>query len=479
MPKSILGTRIRERRRAMGVTQAEMSRRIGISASYLNLIERNKRGIAGPLLRRTAAELGLRLEELDDASERRLLETLNEVAVMPDIAALGVEAANAGELIGRYPGWARALAALARSERAATAEVQALSDRMTHDSFLGESVHRMLTRVAAIRSAAEILTEYPDAPADRREQFLGIVNDESRVLTDICEALAAYFDKARDSARALTPLDEVEAMLEACDNHFDTIEAAAADMTDLLEEGGPAPRYATARALAAERLAGLIDELLAGRPEIRTTRARDRARAALLDYAAGAILAPMSAFRPRAAELGYDIEALAATFVLEGDTVCQRLVALAAPGAPRFGYFRANAAGTIVERRGLPRLVAPRYAPACPLWVLYRAQQSPEAVIRQRALFPNGDRFVFIARAHNTGPTGFGQPRHYLTDMLVMTEADAAPDGLRPAGRGAGGGGRTGLPHLSPLVLSPAGRRPDVQLNAHRMQTTACRSLRL
>ena len=36
----------------MGVTQAEMSRRIGISASYLNLIERNKRGIAGPLLRR-------------------------------------------------------------------------------------------------------------------------------------------------------------------------------------------------------------------------------------------------------------------------------------------------------------------------------------------------------------------------------------------------------------------------------------------
>ena len=54
MPKSILGTRIRERRRAMGVTQAEMSRRIGISASYLNLIERNKRGIAGPLLRRAA-----------------------------------------------------------------------------------------------------------------------------------------------------------------------------------------------------------------------------------------------------------------------------------------------------------------------------------------------------------------------------------------------------------------------------------------
>ena len=433
MPKSILGTRIRERRRAMGVTQAEMSRRIGISASYLNLIERNKRGIAGPLLRRAATALELRLDELDDAAERRLLETLDEVSAAPDIAALGVETASAGELIGRYPGWARALGALARSERAATMEVQALSDRMTHDTFLVESVHRMLTRVAAIRSAAEILTEYPDAPADRRDQFLGIVSDESRVLTDVCEALSAYFDKARESNRSLTPLDEVEALFEARNNHFDSIELEAASLTGQLDDGTPAPRRALARALAGERLGPLIDAIIAGQPEIQTTRARDRARAALLDYATGAILAPIPAFRPRAAALRYDIEALAASFALEVETVCQRLVALSGEGTPRFGYFRANAAGTIVERRGLPRLVAPRYAPACPLWVLYRAQQSPEAVIRQRAVFPNGDRFVFIARAHNTGPTGFGKPRHYLTDMLAMTEADAGLTAYAPA----------------------------------------------
>ena len=43
------------------------------------------------------------------------------------------------------------------------------------------------------------------------------------------------------------------------------------------------------------------------------------------------------------------------------------------------------------------------------------------------------ERFVFVARARNTGLTGFGRPRHYLTDMLAMSEADArlsvyAPD---------------------------------------------------
>ena len=137
-----------------------MARRIGISASYLNLIERNRRAIAGSLLRRMTEAMDLRPGELDGAAERRLAETLDEIAHAPDLVALGVEAEAAVELIGRYPGWA--LAALARSERAATAAARALADRLTHDPFLGESVHSMLTRIAAIRSAAEVLTEYPD-----------------------------------------------------------------------------------------------------------------------------------------------------------------------------------------------------------------------------------------------------------------------------------------------------------------------------
>ena len=434
MRTAILGTRIRERRRGLGITQAELARRIGISASYLNLIERNKRGIAGPLLRRTAESLDLGLDELDGAAERRLLETLNEVASLPDLRAFGVEAASAGELIGRYPGWARALAALARSEREATGAARALADRLTHDPFLGETVHRMLTRIAAVRSAAEILAEFPDIPADRRDRFHRIVHEESRGLSDVGEALAAYFDKVDEADRTLTPLDEVEALFDARENRFDEIETAAAALTPLLNDPAPAPRRDKARTLAEERLGPLADSIVAGQPQVETAPARARAREALISYATGAILAPMSVFGPRAAELGYDIEALAGAFSLGVETVCHRLTALPKDATtPRLGYFRANAAGTIIEMHGLPGLVAPRYASACPLWVLYRAQQSPEAVIRQRALFPSGARFVFLARARNTGLTGFGRPRHYLTDMLAISEADArltvyAPD---------------------------------------------------
>ena len=430
---AILGTRIRRRRREIGLSQSELARRVGISASYLNRIEWNRRQISGARLCQIADALDLPLDELGGSSERRLAEALAEIARLPSLGGLGIEEAQIGELIGRFPGWSRALATLARSEREAVARVGVLSDRLSNDPFLGETVHRMLSRIAAIRSAAEILTEYTDIPADRRDRFSRIVHEESIILSEVGEALAVYLDKAEDADRVLTPMDEVEAVFAARGNRFEEIEVASADLAGLLTDPLPVPRRTRAAALARERLGETIGEVVAGQPQIVTATARTRARKALLDYAAGAILMPMRTLAARSAALGYDIEALAESFSTGVDTVCRRLTALHGEGVPRFGYLRANAAGTITEMIGIEGLAVPRYAAACPLWALYRAQQSPEAVVRQRVLFPSGARFVFLARARHSGPIGFGKPRHYVTDMLVMAEEDAvhtiyAPD---------------------------------------------------
>ena len=424
--QAILGTRIRSRRRALGLTQAALARSMGISASYLNLIEGNKRSIAGPRLRKAAKALGVSLDELDGAAERRLLATLEDMAHVPDIEALGVEADAVGEFIGRFPGWARAVVALARAEQDASAAARALADRLTHDPFLGETVHRMLTQVAAVRSAAEILVEYPDISDERRTSFQSMIARQVHELSHVGETLAGYFDKVDESDRTLTPLDEVEALFEAHDNHFAALEQAAAPFASELGDVQFALRRERARALATAKLGGAVDRLLAGETGLETTAARERAREALLRYAGRVMLAPMERFAPRAQALGFDVEALADEFSLNLSTACQRLTALPpGDGRPRFGYLRANAAGSIVVARPLAGLTFPRHSAACPLWVLFRAQQSPEAVLRQRAVFPSGSRFVFLARARNTGPTGFGKPRHYLIDMLAMTEEDA------------------------------------------------------
>jgi len=438
MADAILGTRIRQRRREIGTTQANLARQIGISASYLNLIEWNKRPIAGSLLHKIANALDLSADSLGGVSERRLLEALTEIAHLPSLEALKIEDGRTSELIGRFPGWARGLAALARSERDATSRAETLSDRLTNDPFLSENVHRMLSRIAAARSASEILNDYPDITPERRDRFNRIIYDEAQALSDVGEALVTYLDKSQDADRVLTPVDEVEAMFVARENHFADIEAAAIQLHDQLTDPQPISRREKAGALTDELLTDLFDKIINGETLLETSAARVRARRALRDYAVGAIIMPMTTFTSRATELRYDIEALADAFSAEVDAVCHRITSLPrGDDMPKFGYLRANAAGTIVEMLKLEGLAIPRYAAACPLWVLYRAQQSPEAVIRQRALFPSGARFVFVARARKQGPTGFGKPRHYITDMIAMTEEDArhtvyAPDPSAP-----------------------------------------------
>lgn len=429
MARSIIGARIRERRRAIGLTQSELARRIGISASYLNLIEGNKRGVGDKLLGRVARELSIRAEDLDGAAERRLFDQLREVAADPRLSALGIEADQAGELLGRFPGWARAIGAVARSERELSGHVRAMSDRLKHDPFLGEAVHRMLTHTAALRSAAEILIDVPDLEPPQRERFEAILATESRRLSDVGEALAAYFDRSHTTRAAVTPTDEIDALFEAHANRFAPIEAAVAGSgaTDGAAPAGAAPAGEAALAAMAEARAGAaIDALLAAAPEIETAPARTRARARLLRYAADAIALPEAAFAAAAAALGYDLDLLAAESGHPHDRLCRRLTSLApAPGRPRFGYVATNAAGVMTDCLTIPGLTPARHGEACPLWVNFRAAALPGRTLRQRAVFPTGLGFVLVARARAVGPPGFGRAALHAADLLAMDERDA------------------------------------------------------
>lgn len=418
MPRSSVGPRIRETRLALKLTQAELARRVGISASYLNLIEKNRRGIAGKRLSDIAEVLGLRLSDLDGAAERRLAETLEGVAQDRRMADLGIEAEATVELIGRFPGWARAVAALARSEAEQGDLLRAFADRLTHDPFLGESVHGMLTRVAAIRSTAEILEGVPDIDAAQARRFHFILAAESRRLSETAEALAAYFDRAATPDRNVTPTDEMEAYLEEHGHRFDAIEQAVA--------GASASSMRTARIEAELRAGPVIDRLLAEAEGIRTESAKTRTRAMLLNYAMDAVRAPRERFAEVAAEQRYDIERIAGTLGLEVDLVCRRLTALGRGGdAPAIGYLAANAVGTLTDLRMIPGFHPVRHGPVCPLWALARAPATPGQVVRQLAELPSGRRFVLVARARYTGSAGFEAPRQLATDMIVLSEEDA------------------------------------------------------
>ncbi len=76
----LTGSRIRDRRVMMGLRQADLARQAGISASYLNLIEHNRRRIGGKLLLDIAAVLGAEPAHLTEGAEAALVATLRDAA---------------------------------------------------------------------------------------------------------------------------------------------------------------------------------------------------------------------------------------------------------------------------------------------------------------------------------------------------------------------------------------------------------------
>ncbi len=479
--RSLVGARIRELRKARGLTQAGLAASVGISASYLNLIEADRRRIGGALLRRLGDELGVPSEELDGAAERRLVADLEEVAGEAALAPLRLDPDAAAELAGRHPAWARAIVSLHRSWHDRGRVVTALSDRLNQDPFLGDAVHSMLSRVAAIRSSAEILDGADDLPSEQRARFVAIVREESVLLGDVSQALAAYFDKAHVATRSITPVEELDDFIYDNDNHFPLLEQtardfrAAARISDAWDDGllvdylrdvhsvhvrmvpagsGGAVVGSTANAVRrgaffdqstrvfsiadwtapatrrfelARLASGLfhqgraVSEVVDASAALTSEAARRRARDALSAYLAAAVLMPYEAFLDAAQSVRYDIDLLGRRFGASFEQVCHRLVSLRRPDAPGipFALMRTGPSGHVSKRMPLPHLPLPRHGSACPLWAVHAAYQAPGTVIRQLAEFPSGERFLFLARTVEKGRASFASPRRLLSIMLA------------------------------------------------------------
>jgi predicted transcriptional regulator/transcriptional regulator with XRE-family HTH domain len=464
--ESGFGLKIRERRKSLGLTQARVAADVGISTSYFNLIERGKRTIGGALLIRIARALDLDPATLDDDAERRLATELAEVAADPLLSAIDLDHGSVPALVGRHPAWARALALLHREYRDRGEIITALSDRLGQDPFLSDIVHRMLTTIAGIRSTAEILDSVDDLDASQSRRFRSNLAAESTRLSDAAQALADFFDRAEAPKQSITPGEEIDDFIIAHNNHFPTLEDAAARLRARLGAGhtiddttllaalektsaspalpsdsakarrpgrspaevqnhhphtAPARRFDMARRIMSASLRGEIQDTIAAAPQLASPEARRRGESVLTSYAAAALLFPYEPFLENAETLRYDIGLLQGTYAASHEQICQRLVSLRRPGTEGvpFAMIRVDPAGNLSKRFPLPRLPMPRHGAACSLWAAYRAFQTPGPIIRQLAELPAGDRFLFVARVVRKGVDSFSRPARQLSVAIV------------------------------------------------------------
>src|SRR5215471_16105018 len=78
-----LGRRVRRLREELGLSQVAMARRLGLSASYLNLIEHDQRPLTAKLARRLSEELQVGVIAFSESESDRLANDVVEVLADP------------------------------------------------------------------------------------------------------------------------------------------------------------------------------------------------------------------------------------------------------------------------------------------------------------------------------------------------------------------------------------------------------------
>src|SRR5919108_1029931 len=95
MSRVQIGRTVRRLRTERNLSQQALANRLGISASYLNLIEHDQRAVSGSLLIKLAEALHLDMVTLSGTQERRLEVGLREAFTDP---LLGIDAVPEAEI---------------------------------------------------------------------------------------------------------------------------------------------------------------------------------------------------------------------------------------------------------------------------------------------------------------------------------------------------------------------------------------------
>ena len=88
--KIFAGARMRHLRESRGLTQSAMARDLGVSASYLNLVEHNQRPLTAQLLLKLATTYAIDLRDLGGENEARLASELAEALADPVVGHFNI-----------------------------------------------------------------------------------------------------------------------------------------------------------------------------------------------------------------------------------------------------------------------------------------------------------------------------------------------------------------------------------------------------
>lgn len=389
MARPLIGRTLRRLRQDRGVTQQALAARLGISASYLNLIEHDQRTVTASLLIKLAETLQVELAALSGTEERQLEAQLREVFADPLLGAEDIAESEIGAFVGGSPAAARAVLALYRAWRVA---------REDSGGIALPSGRRILLPT---EEARDVFNDHANhfAPLEDAAETLG---------TDLAVRPAEMNHAIAERLRRRHGLTVTVGPLPGALRRYDP-GAHSLLLSEMLprESRGFHLAFQLVLLEAREPVEALLREIAPSSPEAAAV-----IRIGLLNYTAAALLMPYEPFAAAARELRHDVEAVAARFGVSFEQTCQRLSSLQRTGARGIPFFflRVDPAGNVSKRFSAAGFPFARFGGSCPRWVVHGALATPGRVIVQVAQLPDGATFLCFARAVIAPAQRWGDP---------------------------------------------------------------------
>lgn len=397
--KLFVGPRLKRLRRERNLTQAAMAQELGLSPSYLNLMERNQRPITAQVLIRLAGAYSLDPREFATDENERIVSEVDEVFADPLFRSTPVSRHELREAVEGAPSLIDAVNRLYRAYVALRgAREGGMPQLGDHDRAEGSPSESPVDRVRDhIHEAKNHFPELDEAAEKLAEELHKSGHEPFYAIADRLQS------KHGIRVRIL-PIEVMSDSLRRYDHHRRQLL-----ISELVEPSGRT--FQAAYQLAFAEMRPTLDAL-AQRLEPEDGPARRLLRVSFANYFAGALMMPYARFHAAAEALGYDVEVLAARFGASYEQVAHRLTTLGRSGARGIPFFlvRVDSAGNVSKRFSSGRFPFSRFGGTCPLWNVHATFKTPGQVITQIVELPDSSRWFSIARVVRRASNRWGMP---------------------------------------------------------------------
>ena len=404
---SNIGSKVRKARRSKGLSQTDLSKKLGISASYLNLIESGRRTITVPLLIKIGNELSISLKDLTIESNKRLLADVMEVLSSEQFEDLDITNHDTTEFISNNPNIAKALLALNDSYRSLRDDTQNRLEELDVRSSVKEKESSRLP-VEIVSDFLQENKNYFESLENKAESIRQKIYFEEGHRTIGHSLIQHLSDEHKTKVEVITP-DEDEKYIKKYDQKKNTL-----FISEMLSY--PSRNFHLAYQIAFFEGEEDIDKII-NINKISSQDVLNLLKISLLNYLASAILMPYDDFLTSAKKFRYDVELLMHHFATSFEQVTHRLTNLQKPGKEGvpFHFVKTDNAGNVSKRFSLSGIHIPRHGGACPRWNVYSAFSNPRKINTQISRMPDGKVFFCIARSFEKGIEKHGAIKSFVS----------------------------------------------------------------